>query len=140
MYDPSTIRAAIVTILKTITQLAFVYDYPNANPEGYPCAILDMDADDGKYLDQNTNVHTITFKIWIIQEITIVGQDTAISQLDTACKYVIPALEKISNMSLGGSVIWTEPTSGGRKQTQTENGPVFYKEVILKCNVTSAIQ
>ena len=145
MYDTANIRAQIVTLLTAVKDgsnnpvFANVYDYPNPNVEGSPCAIMDVTADDGQFLDNVTNLHVVTFSIWIIQEITVKGQDAAIGILDIASKYAIQALEKLSNASLSGNCSWTIPTTGGRKQAQTPAGPVFYKELILKCNVTEPI-
>lgn len=145
MYDTAVIRAQIASILTALVDVsshaifANVYDYPNPNPAGYPCAIMDVVSDDGQFLDNITNLHALTFHIWLVQEVTVVGQDTAVAKLDSTSKYVIQALEKLSNASLSGNVSWLSPTTGGRRQTQTPNGPVFYKEIILKCNVTSTI-
>ena len=144
MYDIADIRAAIVTLLQSVkigsnTAFAFVYDYPRPDPEGYPCAIMDSSSDDGSYLDNVTNLHEITFKIWFIQEITTQGQDASIASLDAVCQAGIQALELLSNTTLSNTVMWTVPTTGKRQQVQTPNGQVFYKEIILKCKVTYQI-
>ena len=146
MYDTATIRAQIVSLLSALVDgsnhpiFANVYDYPNPNPSGSPSVIMDVTSDDGSFLDNVTNLHVLTFNIWIVQEITVATQDVAVAKLDSASKYAIQALEKLSNASLGGNISWSIPTSGGRKQTQTPDGPAFYKELILKCNVTASIQ
>lgn len=144
MYDTATIRSTIVTLLSGITSggnpiFANVYDFPNPNPAGYPCVIMDVVSDEGTFLDNITNLHVITFNIWVVQEITVKGNESAVEALDGSSKLAIQALEKLTNASLSGSISWSLPTMGARKQVQTTNGPVYYKELILKCNATASI-
>ena len=144
-YDPKTVRSQIISLLNAVRDgsnnavFANVYDWPNPNPSGSPCIIMDISNDDGQFLDNITNLHAMTFNIWIVQEITVKGQDAAIAILDDATKYAVAALEKLSNASLSGNISWMMPTSGVRKQVQTPGGPVFYKELILTCNMTETI-
>lgn len=146
-YDPAAIRAAIKSVLSGIVgsgqPVSFLYDYANPNPEGYPCIIITGPTDQSSiFLDNVTNQHSLTFKIYILQEVTAIsgGQEAAQTSLDAVAKAAVPLLEQVTNMSLGGKAIWTTPTTGDQKQAQTENGPVLYKEISLSCQVLSAVQ
>lgn len=138
-YDISATRAALKTLIQTVTKIANVYDYANPIIDGYPAVILDMTSEDGTMLDDNNNLRVITFTIWLAQETKVLGLQGAKDSLDAATKDLINALELRSNDTLGGTVDWIMPSSGRRLQSQSEEGLIVYQEIILKCNVSSAI-
>ena len=138
-YDPSTIRSNLKTLLQTVTEIQYVYDYFNPNIEGYPAIIFDISNNDNQMLTDTENLRKITFSIYILVEVSVVGQSEAKRILDVASKQVITALEKITNISLSGSVDWIMPTLGKRQQFETPEGATMSQELILDVKVSSSI-
>lgn len=139
-YDPGAIRAAIKTILLSISSLQGVYDYLNPTiTNGYPVAIFDIDNETAEMLDDVNNTRTLTFKIWVACEIPVNGIAAASAALDLVTKDTINALEKLSNANLGGACDWTLPVMGSRQRTSSPEGDFFYQELQLKVNVVSYI-
>jgi hypothetical protein len=138
-YDPSAIRAQIKTLLQTVTEVAYVYDYRNSAIDGYPAIIFDMTNEEGTMLDDTNNVRVLTFTIWLICELPVKGENLAKTILDNASKAVINVLEAKANDTLGGTVDWVMPTMGQRQEVQSPNGNQIYQELRLRCNVASSI-
>jgi len=138
-FDINAVRAQIKTLLQTATELAFVYDYANPDVAGYPCAIFDVSNENSEMLDDSNNIRTMTWSIWILQEITVKGEAAAKTLLDAAVKNVINILEKKSNDTLSNTVDWIMPVVGRRSQVPTPNGAAFMQEVILNAKVASTI-
>lgn len=138
-YDPNAIRAQIKTLLQTVTEISYVYDYRTSNIEGYPSIIFDMTNEEGDMLDDSNNIRKITFTIWIVCELKVAGSAASKTILDNATKAVINILEKKANDTLSGTVDWTMPVMGQRSEIQTPEGTTIYQEVKLLCNVASTI-
>lgn len=138
-YDPSAIRAQIKTLLQTVTEIAYVYDYRKTAVEGYPAIIFDMTNEEGTMLDDSSNVRVITFTLWIICELPVKGEDLAKTILDNATKAVINVLELKANDTLSGTVDWVMPAMGQRAEVQSPEGNTIYQEIRLRCNVASTI-
>lgn len=138
-FDINNVRAQIKTLLQTVTELAFVYDYANPDVAGYPCAIFDVSNENSEMLDDSNNLRTMTWTIWILQEISVAGEQTAKTILDAAVKKVINVLEKKSNDTLSNTVDWIMPIVGRRTHVPTPNGAAFMQEVILNAKVASTI-
>lgn len=138
-FDINAVRAQIKTLLQTATELAFVYDYANPDVAGYPCAIFDVSNENSEMLDDSNNIRTMTWSIWILQEITVKGEAAAKTLLDAAVRNVINILEKKSNDTLSNTVDWIMPVVGRRSQVPTPNGAAFMQEVILNAKVASTI-
>lgn len=138
-YDLTTIRANIKTLLQTVTEIAYVYDYNNPNVEGYPAIIFDITNSESEFLTDTENLRTITFTIYILAEIPVKGQNLSKTILDTATKQVVTALEDIDNISLSGAVDWIMPAVGSRTQFTTPEGSVLSQELQIKVKVSSSI-
>lgn len=138
-YDPSAVRAQIKTLLQTVTEVAYVYDYRNTAIDGYPAVIFDMTNEEGTMLDDTNNVRTLTFTLWVICELPVKGENLAKTILDNASKAVINVLEAKANDTLGGTVDWVMPAMGQRQEVQSPNGNQIYQEIRLRCNVASSI-
>lgn len=138
-YDPNAIRAQIKSLLQTVTEISYVYDYRTSNVEGYPAIIFDMTNEEGDMLDDSNNMRKITFTIWIICELKVAGSSASKTILDNATKAVINILEKKSNDTLGGTVDWVMPAMGQRSEIQTPEGSNIYQEIKLLCNIASTI-
>lgn len=138
-FDINAVRAQIKTLLETATELAFVYDYANPDIAGYPCAIFDVSNENSEMLDDSNNVRTMTWTIWILQEITVKGEQSAKTILDAAVKNVINILEKKSNDTLSNTVDWIMPVVGRRSHIPTPAGAAFMQEIILNAKVASTI-
>ena len=138
-FDINNVRAQIKTLLQTVTELAFVYDYANPDIAGYPAAIFDVSNENSEMLDDSNNLRTMTWSIWILQEITVKGEAAAKTLLDVAVKNVINVLEKKSNDTLAGTVDWIMPVVGRRSQVPTPQGAAFMQEIILNAKVASTI-
>lgn len=141
-YDPGAIRAALKTLLTTLTgvgqPIAFVYDYLNPKIAGHPAAIFDITNEDASMHDDASNLRVITFTIWITAEVPVQGVSGAKDLLDGAVKSVINTLELVSNQTLGNTVDWTLPVLGQRTQIQSPDGNIMYQEIKLRCNVLAA--
>lgn len=138
-FDINNVRAQIKSLLQTVTELAFVYDYSNPDVAGYPAAIFDVSNENSEMLDDSNNLRTMTWTIWILQEISVAGEQQAKTILDAAVKKVINVLEKKSNDTLGNTVDWIMPIVGRRTHVPTPNGGAFMQEVILNAKVASTI-
>ncbi len=138
-YDIANIRAALKTLIQTVTKVSFVYDYSNPIIEGYPAVIFDMTNEDSSMLDDNNNLRTLTFTIWLAQETKVQGQVAAKGLLDAAAKDLINALELRSNDSLSSNVDWIMPSVGQRTQAESPQGLIMYQELILRANISSSI-
>ena len=138
-YDPQAIRTELKTILATITELAFVYDRRNPNIEGFPAVIFDITRTEDVMLTNTQNERTITFTLWVIQEIGVIGADTANEILDNATKKVVEKLENIAQLSLNSNVDWTLPVAGGRQEVATPQGSAIWQELELRAKVVSSV-
>lgn len=138
-YDLTTIRANLKTLLQTVTEITNVYDYNNSKPAGYPAIIFDITENQSDMLTDTENIRTITFTAYILSEITVAGLDTSKGILDIATKQVVTALEKITNMTLSGSVDWIMPTVGVRQEFSTPEGSVLAQELKIQAKVSSSI-
>lgn len=138
-YDIAATRAALKTLLATATGVAYVYDYSNPNVDGYPAIIFDVANETADMLDEANNVRTIQFSIWILQEITVAGEQAAKGSLDAISKSVFNLLENVANTTLSGTVDWTMPVSGKRSHVPTPQGAAFVQEVMLNAKVASSI-
>ena len=138
-FDPNAVRAQIKTLITTAPEIAYVYDYANPDIEGFPAVILDISSEQSEMFDDSGNLRTIQFTIWIIQEISTAGEQTAKSQLDAAVKSVVGILEKKSNDTLSGTVDWIMPVMGRRSHIATPSGAAFMLELLLSAKVYSSI-
>lgn len=138
-FDINAVRAQIKALLQTATELAVVYDYANPDVTGYPCAIFDVSNENSEMMDDSNNLRTMTWNIWILQEISVKGEQSAKSSLDAVVKNVVNILEKKSNDTLNNTVDWIMPVVGRRTHVPTPNGAAFMQEVILNAKVASTI-
>lgn len=138
-FDINAVRTQIKTLLETATELAYVYDYANPDIAGYPAAIFDVSNENSEMLDDSNNLRTMTWTIWILQEITVKGEVAAKTNLDAAVKNVINILEKKTNDTLSNTVDWIMPVVGRRSHVPTPNGAAFMQEIILNAKVASSI-
>ena len=90
-------------------------------------------------LDDSNNLRTTTYNIWILQEITVAGEQNAKDYLDVVVQSVINVLEKKVNDTLTNTVDWTIPVMGQRSHVQTPNGAAFMQELQLKVKIASTI-
>jgi hypothetical protein len=131
----ATIRSAINTKLQTVVgtgkPLVAAYDYHEANLPGYPSATFALSDNDGEFLTNRDNLRTYTYQIFIYQEITVAGLDTAEGILDTAADAVIAAFE--ADQTLGGVVDWCRPMTGSRQTFETPQGLVRVQQLALRC-------
>lgn len=139
IFDINAVRARIKALLQTATELAFVYDYSNPDIEGYPAAIFDVSNENSEMMDDSNNLRTMTWTIWILQEINVDGQAAAKTSLDAAVKSVVNILEKKSNDTLSNTVDWIMPVVGRRTQVATPTGASFMQEIVLNAKVASTI-
>lgn len=139
VFDINAVRAQIKTLLQTVSELAFVYDYTNPDIAGYPAAIFDVSNENSEMMDDSNNLRTMTWTIWILQEITVKGEQAAKTNLDAAVKAAVNVLEKKSNDTLSGTVDWIMPVMGRRTHVPTPQGAAFMQEIILNAKVASTI-
>lgn len=138
-FDINAARSALKTLLQGATEIANVYDYSNPNVAGYPAIIFDVSNEESEMLDDANNLRTIQFTIWILQEITVKGEQAAKDVLDAAVKSVVNILEAKANETLSGTVDWIMPVMGRRSHTPTPQGAAFMQEVVLRAKVASTI-
>ena len=138
-YDIATIRSALKTLITTADKLAFVYDYFNPKIEGYPCVAFDMENEANEMLDDANNLRTVTFKVYIMQEISVATRTTAKDLLDAAVKQVVNILETKTNDSLSGNIDWLMPINGKRGEVESPEGNILYQEIIIDAKVASTI-
>lgn len=138
-YNLATIRANLKTLLQTVTQISFVYDFFQPTVEGYPAIIFDITNNESEMLTDAENLRTITFSVYILAEIKTATLTGAKDLLDAATKAVVEALEDIDNLTLTNSVDWIMPTVGPREQSQTPEGAVLSQRLDIQVKVSSSI-
>lgn len=138
-YNLQIIRGKIKTLLQTVTEVAYVYDRRNPNIEGYPAIVFDIERNDNEMLTNVENLRTITFRIWIMQEIGTAGADSANQYLDEATQKVVVALEDITNLDLGGNVDWIMPVEGARQEVSSPEGSIIWQVLDLRVRVSSNV-
>lgn len=138
-FDINAARTQLKTLLLTAPELAYVYDFANPDIEGYPAAIFDVSNEESEMLDDANNLRTISFSIWIIQEITAAGEQNAKNILDAAVKSIVNILEKKTNQTLNNTVDWIMPIVGRRSHMPTPSGACFVQEMTLRAKVASSI-
>lgn len=138
-FDIAAVRAALKTLLQTATEVANVYDYANPDIAGYPAIIFDVNNENSEMLDDVSNLRTMTFMIWVMQEITVKGEQAAKDQLDVVVKSVVNILEAKANDTLSGTVDWIMPSVGKRAHVATPQGAAFVQELTLSAKVASTI-
>ena len=81
---------SIQSILEDVSELAYIYNYPIADVEGYPSAIFYPVGLENSYLTSTENAKIYKFKIWIVTEMQIKDKQTAFNTiLSTAVDAVI---------------------------------------------------
>lgn len=138
-YNIAAIRAALKTLLATVTSVQVVFDYLAPQITGYPAIIFDLNNEDAQMLDDANNTRVLTFQIWIICEIPAEGLTGAKDLLDSTTADVVNVLEKLGNQTLSGTADWLIPVIGKREQSNSPEGNFFYQELLLKVNVVSSI-
>lgn len=138
-YDIGLLRAALKTLLGTVSSVGIVYDFAQDSLAAFPAVIFDLDNEDASMLDDANNTRTVTFRLWIICEIAEAGIAPAKNLLDSTTRDVVNVLEKISNQTLSGNCDWMIPVIGKRAQSNSPQGNYFYQELMLKVNVVSSI-
>lgn len=138
-YDIGAIRAAIKSLLQSVSSVEAVYDSKQTALAGYPAVVFELDREQGDILDDVNNQRKLFFKIWVIVEASTLGMDGAKNLLDAVTKDVVNALELKSNLTLSNTADWTMPVIGGREFVQTPEGLSGYQELMLEVNVVSSI-
>lgn len=139
IYDIGAIRAAIKSLLQSVSSVEVVYDSKQAALAGYPAVVFELDREQGDILDDVNNQRKLTFKLWVVVEAATQGMDAAKDMLDAVTKDVVNALESKSNLTLSGTADWTMPVIGGRDFVQTPEGLTGYQELQLEVHVVSSI-
>lgn len=138
-YDPAAIRAQIKTLLQTATKIANVYDYNNPSIDGYPAIVFDITNEDSSMLDDTNNLRVITFTVYIMSEVKVIGLDGATTLLDNATKEIVNIIEKRDNDTLSNTVDWVIPAVGSRTQIQSPEGLLIYQQLDIRVNIASTI-
>ena len=138
-YNLALIRTAIKGILEGVSGLAYVYDRRNPIVEGYPCAIMDISNNVNDMLTNVENERKITFTIWLIQEVGIMTMEEANTSLDEITREAVEALEKRSNLTLGGLVDWIMPAEGKREEVSSPEGSAIWQILNLDVRVTTSV-
>ena len=138
-YDLNVLRANLKTLLETVASVAFVYDRRNPTIEGYPCIIFDVVENNNIMLTNVENERTITFRIWLVQEIGVAGMATANDLLDTLTNETVTILESISNITLSNTATWLMPNVGGRQEVSSPQGSAIWQVLNLQVRVVSNV-
>ena len=127
----TALRTKIKSVLQSVTELAFVYDFHKTDLEGYPAATFDVASEEGVFLTNKENLRTIAYTIVVYQEVAVKGLDEATNILDAAADAVIAAFE--AKEDLDGVVDWCLPLAGPRGQFQAGAGLVAFQQLTLQC-------
>lgn len=138
-YNIATIRANLKTLLGTVTEIQNVYDYAEPEIAGYPAIVFDIAEQDDEWKTSQDVLRTITFRVWILTELTVAGLETAKDILDAATKTVVEALEDADNQTLSGAVDWIVPTTGPRSQIQGPSGNLLSQQLDVRVKALSSI-
>ena len=133
----ASIRTAIKTILSTITEIAYVYDYHNPDLEGYPAVTFDMSDQEGDFLTNVQNEEAISYIFMVYQEVKEKTQAQAKDILDTVADKIKIAFA--NNYSLSGVIDVCRPVIGERVEIQTTQGLVYGQKITLKCRFSTLI-
>jgi len=98
----SNIKNAIKTILSGITSIKNVYGYEKGNLDGYPSAVVTLEAIDCAYETNNEDERKYVFKVKIYQEMNddALGVETAENTMEALIDTVLGKFE--DDYTLGG--------------------------------------
>lgn len=132
-----TLIANIKTTLDKVTELAYVYDYPVVNLDGYPSAIFYPVSVDNSYITNAENLKAYNFKIFVIVEMTIKDKQTAFNTiLSGAVDAVIAQFdEDWDGGTIGGHRAWYELNSGDWYSNEVTDGQQGIAELNLTVNL-----
>lgn len=134
MQQLSTIRQALKASLEEVLQdKAKVYPYYENNPTSYPCIIFDISSQQGDFLTDAENSHSITFQsILQVKFGTNMTEEEATGKVDELADIITAKLE--SDWTLGNTVDYCTPVVGQRDTVEIPNGiaKVQYINIVVK--------
>lgn len=138
----STIRANLKGVMQNLvtggTAVA-VYDYYEANPDGYPSIVFDITDNSDAFLTNQENLLAITFTAYVIVEVYNKNVEQATDILDSVTDALLDELSDQTNMSLSGAADWISPVIGPRNQIATPSGQGFMQQLDIKVNVSRVV-
>ena len=132
-----TLIANIKTILDEVSELAYVYDYPVVDLDGYPSAIFYPVSVDNDYLTNKENLKAYKFKIFIVVEMKVKDKQTAFNTiLAGAVDAVIQALDTgWDGGTIAGHRAWYRLDSGDWYSNEVTDGQQGIAELNLTVNL-----
>jgi hypothetical protein len=139
MQSLATIRQALKTSLETVLDgRAMVYSYYENNPQNYPCVIFDISNQQGDFLTDAENLHSITFQaILQVKFGTALDEEQATTKLDELADIITAQLE--SDWSLGSTVDFCTPVVGQRELVEIPNGTAKAQYINIVVKYTSVV-
>jgi len=130
----ATLKPLIKAKLDSITSLAFVYDYHNATPDGYPVASFEVARISNDAFDSCNNKIIYEFDIVIQQEIgELSTRSEARVLLDATIDEIIEEINK--DTTLSDSCITSRIASIDCGNIILDKGEILYASLRMVCEI-----
>ncbi len=130
----STVRQSLRSSLESVLgDRAVVYPYYENNPQQYPCVIFDISSQQGDFLTNIENLHSVTFQAILQVKFGVsLSEEDATNLVDELTDIITAQLE--TDYSLNGSVDYCTPVVGQRELVVIPDGTakVQYINIIVK--------
>lgn len=139
MQQLSTIRQALKTSIEEVLgNKAKVYSYYENKPEQYPCVIFDISSQQGDFLTDAENIHSITFQaILQVKFGVLLDEESATNKVDELTDIITAQLE--SDWTLGNTVDYCTPVVGQREIVEIPDGIAKAQYINIVVKYTSVV-
>jgi len=131
----STLHTAIKAKLDTLSgsgqPLAVVYGYHEASPSGYPAASVEMSTLGNDFFTTKDNLRAYAFDIFIYQEFSTIGRESAVGILMDVVDAVVAAFD--GDFSLGGACDYCKPIPMQSGYAEGADGSILWAQMTLAC-------
>lgn len=139
MQSLTTIRQALKTSLESVlTDRAIVYSHYENNPQQYPCVVFDISSQQGDFLTDAENIHSITFQAILQVKFGVVfDEEYATNKVDELTDIITMQLE--NDWTLGNTVDYCTPVVGQRELVEIPDGTAKAQYINIVVKYTSVV-
>lgn len=133
----TTLLPKIQTTLAKCDKISRIYNYPIKTFEGYPCVMYLPTNFDNDYLTTAENIKGYNFKLFVIQEMGVAGNQASINTiLAGVVDQIIAQFDEDWNQgTLEGHRIWWRLNAGDWGFADEKAGRVVFAELNLTVNL-----
>jgi hypothetical protein len=123
----------IETILKdNITNVNYIYNYVETNPEGYPSISIEAFDGNGQFLDTGRNRRNRMFRLICMQERIKVGASESERIMRALVDQVVATFDSRTNLTLNNSCEFATPIPSKWGYVQAPDIDIRSAEIILE--------